>query len=118
MKKIYLAAAAVLAGTIMNAQAFWTSTSYKDAFSVTDNTPATDRTSGWANFDPESTNYGAPTSTISGDITSNTSISGVVYLDGFVHVKNNAVLTIAAGTVIRGKNDPNTPGVLIISRGS
>lgn len=122
MKKIYLSAAALLACSILNAQsAFtWDVTSYKGAFPVTDNTPATDWTSGWANWDPENTNYAAPTSTITGDISTNTSISGVVYLDGIVHVKNNATLTIAAGTVIRCKpNDVSlNPGTLIITKGS
>ncbi len=121
MKKIYLAAA-ILASSFINAQsAFtWDVTSYKGAFPVTDNTPATDWTSGWANFDPENANYAAPTTTLTGDITTNTSISGVVYLNGFVHVKNNAVLTIAPGTVIRCKmTDASlTPGTLIITRGS
>ena len=122
MKKIYLSAAALLACSLLNAQsAFtWDVTSYKGAFPVTDNTTATDWTSGWANWDPENTNYAAPTSTLSGDVTTNTSISGVVYLDGFVHVTNNAVLTIAPGTVIRCKmTDASlTPGTLIITRGA
>ncbi|MCE3227132.1 MAG: hypothetical protein K0S32_1683 [Bacteroidetes bacterium] len=118
MKKFYLSAAALLATTMLSAQAFWTPTTYKGAFPVTDNTPATDWTDTWANFDPENTNYATTTSTLSGDITANQTISGVVYLDGFVHVKNNAVLTIQPGTVIRGKNDPTTPGVLIITRGA
>ncbi len=122
MKKIYLSAAALLACSFLNAQsAFtWDVTSYKGAFPVTDNTPATDWTSGWANWDPENTNYATPTTTLTGDISSNTSISGTVYLDGFVHVKNNAVLTIAPGTVIRCKmiDASLTPGTLIITRGS
>ncbi|MES2567308.1 MAG: T9SS type A sorting domain-containing protein [Bacteroidota bacterium] len=122
MKKIYLSAAALLACSLLNAQsAFtWDVTSYKGAFPVTDNTTATDWTSGWANWDPENTNYAAPTSTLSGDVTTNTSISGVVYLNGFVHVTNNAVLTIAPGTVIRCKmTDASlTPGTLIITRGA
>ncbi len=118
MKKNYLTGAALIACTLMNAQAFWTATSYKGAFPVTDNTTATDWTNGWTNWDPENVNYATPTSTLTGDITSNTSISGVVYLNGFVHVKNNAILTIAPGTVIRGKKDVTEPGVLIITRGS
>ncbi|MES2762386.1 MAG: T9SS type A sorting domain-containing protein [Bacteroidota bacterium] len=122
MKKIYLSAAALLACSFLNAQsAFtWDVTSYKGAFPVTDNTPATDWTSGWASWDPENENYAAPTTTLSGNITSNTSISGVVYLGGIVHVANNAILTIAPGTIIRCKpNDVSlTPGTLVISRGS
>lgn len=122
MKKIYLSAAALLACSFLNAQsAFtWDVTSYKGAFPVTDGTPATDWTSGWANWDPENTNYATPTSTLTGDISTNTSVSGVVYLDGFVHVKNNATLTVAPGTVFRCKpSDVSlTPGTLIITRGA
>src|ERR1700740_3228434 len=104
MKKIYLSAAALLVSSLMNAQAFtWGNTSYKGAFPVTDNTPATDWTNGWTEWDPEMKVYGAPTTTVSGNITTNTTWSGVVYLDGFVHVINNAELTIQPGTVIRGK---------------
>jgi len=122
MKKIYLSAMALLTGTLLNAQSSftWDVTNYKGAFPVTDNTPATDWTSDWANWDPENTNYAAPTSTLSGDISTNTTISGVVYLDGFVHVKNGATLTIQPGTVIRCKQTDVslTPGTLIITRGS
>ena len=117
MKKIYLSAAALLACTLMNAQApFWTATSYKGAFPVTDNTPATDWTSGWSNFDPENTVYGAATQTVSADITANTTWSGIVCLQNKVYVKNNAVLTIQPGTIIRG--DKATQGSLIITRGA
>lgn len=116
MKKIYLSAA-LLACTLMNAQApFWTATSYKGAFPVTDNTPATDWTSGWSNFDPENTVYGAATQTVSADITANTTWSGIVCLQNKVYVKNNAVLTIQPGTIIRG--DKASQGSLIITRGA
>ena len=122
MKKIYLSAVALLACSFMNAQsAFtWDVTSYKGAFPVTDNTPATDWTNSWTEWDPEAKVYGTPTSTITGNISSNTTLSGIVYLDGFVHVINNAELTIQPGTVIRGKQTDAsvTPGVLVISRGS
>lgn len=116
MKKIYLTGAALITATMLNAQAFWTATSYKGAFPVTDNTPATDWTSGWSNFDPENANYAATTSTVSTDITSNTTWSGVICLQNKVYVKNGATLTIQPGTVIRG--DKNTQGTLIITRGS
>jgi hypothetical protein len=122
MKKIYLSAAALLACSLLSAQsAFtWDVTSYKGAFPVTDNTPATNWTSGWTNWDPETTVYGVPTQTVTGNISANTTWSGIVYLDGFVHVINNAELTIQAGTIIRGKlTDASvTPGVLVIARGS
>jgi len=121
MKKIYLSAA-LLACSLLNAQsAFtWDVTSYKGAFPVTDNTPATNWTNGWTEWDPEAKVYGAPTSTITGNIATTTTLSGVVYLDGFVHVINNAELYIQPGTVIRGKQTDAsvTPGVLVIARGS
>ena len=121
MKKIYLSAAALLVSSLMNAQAFaWDVTSYKGAFPVTDNTPATDWTNSWTEWDPEAKVYGAPTTTVTGDISTNTTWSGVVYLNGFVHVINNAELTIQPGTIIRGKQTDAsvTPGVLVIARGS
>jgi hypothetical protein len=117
MKKNYLLFAALLASTMLSAQdAFWSVTNYKGAFPVTDNTPATDWTSGWSNFDPENTVYPATTSTVSTDITTNTTWSGVVLLQNKVYVKNNATLTIAPGTIIRG--DKLTQATLIITRGA
>lgn len=117
MKKNYLLLAALFVSTILSAQdAFWSVTNYKGAFPVTDNTPATDWTSGWSNFDPENTVYPATTSTVSTDITTNTTWSGVVLLQNKIYVKNNATLTIAPGTIIRG--DKLTQGTLIITRGA
>lgn len=122
MKKIYLSAAALLACAFLNAQsAFtWDVVSYKGAFPITDGTPATNWASGWTEWNPEVKVYPAPTTTVTGNITSNTTWSGVVYLDGFVHVINNAELTILPGTIIRGKQTDIsvTPGVLVIARGS
>ncbi len=117
MKKIYLGIAALCLSTSLNAQdAFWTPTNYKGAFPVTDGTAATDWTSGWSNFDPENTVYPATLTTVSTDITTNTTWSGVVLLQNKVYVKNNATLTIAPGTIIRG--DKNSQGTLIITRGA
>ena len=117
MKKSYLLCAALLASTMLSAQdAFWSVTNYKGAFPVTDNTPATDWTSGWSNFDPENTVYPATTTTASTDITTNTTWSGVVLLQNKIYVKNNATLTIAPGTIIRG--DKLTQATLIITRGA
>lgn len=117
MKKIYTLLTALCLGSAAMAQdAFWTPTTYRGAFPVTDNTPATDWTSGWANFDPENTVYPATVTTVSADITTNTTWSGVVKLMNKVYVKNNATLTIAPGTIIRG--DKLTQGTLIITRGA
>ena len=96
--------------------AFWTITNYKGAFPVTDNTAATDWTSGWSNFDAENTIYPTTLTTASTDITVNTTWSGVVLLQNKVYVKNNATLTIAPGTIIRG--DKATQATLIITRGA
>jgi hypothetical protein len=117
MKKIYTLLTALCLGSVAMAQdAFWTPTTYRGAFPVTDNTAATDWTSGWANFDPETTVYPATVTTVSADITTNTTWSGVVKLMNKVYVKNNATLTIAPGTIIRG--DKVTQGTLIITRGA
>lgn len=117
MKKIYTLLTALCLGSVAMAQdAFWTPTNYRGAFPVTDNTPATDWTSGWANFDPETTVYPSTITTVSADITTNTTWSGVVKLNNKVYVKNNATLTIAPGTIIRG--DKVTQGTLIITRGA
>lgn len=118
MKKIYLGIAALCLGTALNAQdAFWTPTNYKGAFPVTDGTAATDWTAGWSNFDPENTVYSTTfTATVSTDITTNTTWSGVVFLQNKVYVKNNATLTILPGTVIRC--DKATQATLIITRGA
>jgi hypothetical protein len=55
---------------------------------------------------------------ISGDITSDTKwyAAGKYMLNGFVYVKNNATLTIEAGTVIKGVS--GSKAALIIERGS
>jgi len=100
----------------LNAQStFWTATSYKGAFPVTDGTPATNWTYGWSNFDPENTNYPSTTSTLNSDITSNTTLSGTVLLQNKVYVTNGATLTILPGTIIRG--DKATQATLIITKG-
>jgi hypothetical protein len=119
MKKIYTLAIAGLFASSLNAQtAFFTPTTYKGAFPVTDLTPATDWTNGWTNWDPENTVYGNATITVSGDITSNTTwtTGTIVSLQNKVYVKAGAVLTIQPGVIIRG--DVTTQGTLIITRGS
>lgn len=71
-------------------------------------------TEGWTEWNPKNAVYGTPTSTFSGDVTSDKSLSGIVNMTGTVHVKNGAVLSIAAGTVIRCSSG----STLIISKGS
>jgi hypothetical protein len=117
MKKIYLSLLAIAIVTSFNAQdAFWNVTNYRGAFPITDNTPATDWTAGWSNFDPQTTVYPAIVTTVSTDVLVNTTWSGVVKLQNKIYVKNNATLTILPGTIIRG--DKLTQATLIVTRGA
>lgn len=117
MKKIYLSLLAIAIVTSFNAQdAFWNVTNYRGAFPITDNTPATDWTAGWSNFDPQTTVYPATVTTVSTDVLTNTTWSGVVKLQNKIYVKNNATLTILPGTIIRG--DKLTQATLIVTRGA
>ena len=117
MKKIYVILAAFGLFSAAQAQeAFWDEVSYKGAFPITDGTPLTDWTNGWSNFDAENTIYPATTTTVSSNITTNTTWSGVILLQNKVYVKNNATLTIQPGTIIRG--DFASQGSLIITRGA
>ena len=122
MKKIYtLAALALLSVPALAQNAFWTATSYKGAFPVTDGQTGTSSNNwmaGWSNWDPENTTYPATTTTVSANITSNTTwTSGNTYLlVGNIAVTPGATLTIQPGTVIRG--DKNTKASLIITAGA
>ena len=62
---------------------------------------------------------GLPVTAVSGDITTNTTWSGVVEIEGIVAVKDGATLTIQPGTFIKAK--PAAPGVatgvLVIAKG-
>ena len=92
---------------------FFDNVSFVGAFGTTD------WTSGWANFNPQTTVYPAATVTIpAGDITTNTTwTAGNVYLlNGWVYVKAGATLTIEPGTIIRG--DKVNKGALIIEKGA
>ena len=117
MKKIYLSFITIALASALNAQdAFWTVTNYRGAFPITDGTTATDWTAGWSNFDPQTTVYPATVTTVSANILTNTTWSGVIRLENKIYVKNNATLTILPGTIIRG--DKLTQGTLIVTRGA
>jgi hypothetical protein len=111
MKKTLLTMIACGAMMIANAQ-FFDATDYVGAFGKTD------WTANWANFDPDNTAYPATNAVLEGDITTNTTLdaSKTYLLKGFVYVKNNATLTIPAGTVIRG--DKVSKATLIITKGA
>ena len=77
-----------------------------------------DWTSGWANFDPQTIVYPAPTVTVeAGDISTKTTwTSDKVYLlNGWVYVTSGTTLTIQPGTVIRG--DKANKASLIVEPG-
>lgn len=121
MKKIYTLATAVILNTVAIAQTpFWTTTSYKGAFPVTDGltgTTSNDWTSGWTNWDPQITVYPTTTQTITGAITSQTwSPNDTYLLSGNVSVSSGHTLTILPGTVIKG--DKNSKACLIITKGA
>ena len=92
---------------------FFDKVAFRGAFGT-----STDWTAGWANWNPQSTVYGTPTVTVSGELTSSTTwTSNNVYLiQGFYYVRDGVTLTIQPGTVIRG--DKDTKGTLLIERGA
>ncbi len=121
MRKIYLSVLGLITASGLYSQAFWTPTTYKGAFPVTDGTTgitSNDWTAGWCNWDPQNVNYPSTTVTVSADITTNTTwtTGTVVFLQNKVYVTNGAVLTIQPGVIIRG--DQATGGTLIITRGA
>ncbi|RZJ90276.1 MAG: hypothetical protein EOO20_08600 [Chryseobacterium sp.] len=61
---------------------------------------------------------GLPVTTVNADITSNTTWSGVIELDGNISVRDGAVLTIQPGTFIKAKPSANGEGrgVLIVTK--
>lgn len=85
-----------------------------------------DWTKGWANWDPQNTNYPAATVVIpAGEITQNTTWTKdkVYLLDGWVYVVDGVTLTIEAGTIIRGSKANKgsliiEPGAKIIANGT
>ncbi len=89
-------------------------TPYRGAFAPA---PTAMWTNGWTNFDPNNAVYGNVTTAVTADITSNvTWTKDKVYeLTKLITVRNNATLTIQAGTVIRTKT---LAAALVITRGS
>jgi hypothetical protein len=111
MKKNYFVA--ILALIVNLATAQFAPTTYRGAFAPS----VTQWTDQWTEFDPINASYGAVTTQITSNITTNTTWTknNVYELKGTIFVKNNVTLTIEAGTVIRS----NTNGAaLIVTRGS
>jgi hypothetical protein len=114
MKKNYFIA--ILALVVNFAIAQIEPTTYRGAFAPSPTAPWTDS---WTEFDPLNANYTStkPVVVISADITANTtwSANNVYELNGTIFVRNNATLTIPAGTLIKS----NAVGAsLIVTRGA
>lgn len=95
---------------------FFTKTCYRGAFAPA---PAPMWTSGWCDFDPQNTPHPAPTMTVTGNITSNTTwaTGQTILLSAQCYVTNNSILTIQPGVTVLG--DKNVTGAgLFITKGS
>ncbi|GIV27572.1 MAG: hypothetical protein KatS3mg027_1386 [Bacteroidia bacterium] len=118
MKKTILPVIALTAMLqIENAQqAFFQPTTYRGAFAPAPTPMWTDT---WCEWDPQNKVYPAPNTIITSNITSNTTwtTGQVILLSGQIFVKNNAVLTIQPGVIIRGDKSIAGAG-LFITRGS
>jgi len=107
---MFVVTALVAQPTIDNA--FFDKVNFRGAFG------ASNWTSGWANFNPQTTVYPATTVTIpAGNISASTTWTknNVYLLNGWVRVPEGLTLTIEAGTIIRG--DLESKAALIIEKG-
>jgi len=117
MKKILLTGlTACLFGASVAQTPFFTKTCYRGAFAPAPTPMWTDT---WTEWDPQNKVYPAPTLTITGNITSNTTwnTGQVVLLSSQCFIKNNSVLTIQPGVVVLG--DKNAVGAgIFVTKGS
>src|SRR5574343_581753 len=117
MKKLYKTLLLAFAMSTAVAQSgFWTPTSYKGAFAPS---PTPMWTDSWTEWDPINKVYPSTNLTVSSNITTNTtwSTEQVVLLKGPIYVKNNAVLTIQPGVIIKGEK-ATAGSALIITKGA
>ncbi|RYD83606.1 MAG: T9SS type A sorting domain-containing protein [Sphingobacteriales bacterium] len=116
MKRIYTLVLFALLCQMASAQSFFMPTSYRGAFAPS---PAAMWTDNWTEFDPQNKNYGSSNVDVTGNITTNTTwtANNIYLLKGQVYVKNGAVLTIEAGTIIMGDKNASGAG-LFICKGS
>lgn len=117
MKRIYKTLLLAFAMSSAIAQTgFWTPTSYKGAFAPAPTPMWTDT---WTEWDPINKSYPATNLTVSTNITTNTTwtTGQVVLLKGPIYVKNNAVLTIQPGVIIKGEK-ATAGSALIITKGA
>jgi hypothetical protein len=116
MKKLLFASLfAVFINTAFAQAPFITQTCYRGAFAPA---PTPMWTNNWTSWDPQNNVYPAPTVTVSSNILANTtwSVGQTILITTPIFVKNNSVLTIQPGVVIRGQK--NTTASLIITKGS
>ncbi len=116
MKKILTLILTIAFICNLNAQTFFNQTTYRGAFAPA---PTPMWTDGWTEWDPQNINYPAPTTTVTGTISTsqNWGPGSVVLLQGPVYVTNNSTLTIAPGVVVRGSK-AISGSALIITKGS
>lgn len=117
MKRIYKTLVLAFAMSSAFAQTgFWTATSYKGAFAPAPTPMWTDT---WTEWDPINKSYPVPNLTVSSNIVTNTTwtTGQVILLKGPIYIKNNAVLTIQPGVIIRGEK-ATAGSALIITKGA
>jgi hypothetical protein len=116
MKKNYFVAILLLVFSFVNAQI--ETTVYRGAFAPS---PTAMWTDSWTNYDPKNEPYldAATVVNVTADITTSTTwTTGKTYkLTGLIYVRNNAVLTIQPGVVVKG-NFANLGTALIITKGA
>jgi len=116
MKKNYFIAILALAVNFASAQI--EPTSYRGAFAPA---PSAQWTDSWTNYDPKNEPYldAALVVNVTADITASTTwLAGRTYkLTGLIYVRNNAVLTIQPGVVIKG-NTSSSGTALIVTKGA
>ncbi len=116
MKKFLFTAATLMTLASATAQTFFTKTCYRGAFAPA---PTPMWTDSWTEWDPQNKVYPAPTMTVTGNITSNTTwnAGSVVLLSTQCFVKNNSILTIQPGVIVLGDKSVTGAG-LFITKGS
>lgn len=113
MKKIlFTALTAMSLANGFSQSSFFTKTCYRGAFAPAPTPMWTDT---WTEWDPQNKVYPAPTMTITGNITSNTtwSTGATVLLSAQVFVKNNSILTIQPGVTVLGDKSVTGAGLFI-----
>ncbi|MBA2611646.1 MAG: T9SS type A sorting domain-containing protein [Bacteroidetes bacterium] len=112
MKKLLLSALTLATVSVSMGQAFFNQTTFRGAFAPA---PTPMWTNTWTEWDPQNKVYPAPTMTVTGNITANTTwaTGQTILLSSTCFVKNNAVLTIQPGVVIRGDKSVTGAGLFI-----